>query len=260
MRLTRVLRDASRVASSTKRHSNLPDSYIKRTMEQIEYTNREGPQFTKGKVYKKENFYFGEHRPWTKEFYEENLPGSFHQEVLVEPIKDWSFFKGDVVELLSGPDKGKKGHINYIVEERNWIYVGGLNCKYDLIGKSDKFAGMIMKVSKPLLVTRDVALIDPSDNKPTTVEWRYTEEGERVRVSTRTQRILPIPLMDQETVDYKTKDTYKEQPKDTVEEHLTQVTFQPTLATFQMHLMKSVGITEEKVPKKSFWYYLEERV
>ena len=29
--------------------------------------------------------------------------------------------------------------------------------------------------------------------KPTTAEWRYTEKGERVRVSTRTGRIVPLP-------------------------------------------------------------------
>lgn len=29
--------------------------------------------------------------------------------------------------------------------------------------------------------------------KPTDVEWRYTEEGERVRVSLRSGRILPVP-------------------------------------------------------------------
>lgn len=30
--------------------------------------------------------------------------------------------------------------------------------------------------------------------KPTEVEWRYTEEGERVRVSLRSGRIIPLPL------------------------------------------------------------------
>lgn len=30
--------------------------------------------------------------------------------------------------------------------------------------------------------------------KPTNIEWRYTEEGERVRVSLRTGRIIPKPV------------------------------------------------------------------
>lgn len=30
--------------------------------------------------------------------------------------------------------------------------------------------------------------------KPTDIDWRYTEEGERVRVSVRTGRIIPKPV------------------------------------------------------------------
>lgn len=30
--------------------------------------------------------------------------------------------------------------------------------------------------------------------KPTEIQWRYTEEGERVRVSVRTGRIIPKPV------------------------------------------------------------------
>lgn len=32
--------------------------------------------------------------------------------------------------------------------------------------------------------------------KPTEVEWKYTEEGERVRVSVRTGRIIPKPIVE----------------------------------------------------------------
>jgi large subunit ribosomal protein L24 len=41
------------------------------------------------------------------------------------------------------------------------------------------------------------------------IEWRYTESGEKVRVSVRTGRIIPIPKAAEETRDYKTKATYK---------------------------------------------------
>jgi len=45
--------------------------------------------------------------------------------------------------------------------------------------------------------------------KSTAIEWRYTEAGEKVRVSVRTGRIIPIPKAAEETYDYKTKATYK---------------------------------------------------
>jgi len=44
--------------------------------------------------------------------------------------------------------------------------------------------------------------------KPTEVEWRYTEEGEKVRVSLRTGRIIPIPMAAEETYAYKTREAY----------------------------------------------------
>lgn len=56
---------------------------------------------------------------------------------------------------------------------------------------------------------------------PLQAEWRYTEEGEKVRVSTRTGRIIPIPKMAEETPDYKTKATYAEQDKDTTADLVT---------------------------------------
>ena len=46
-----------------------------------------------GKVIEREKFYFGEHRPWTQEFHQENEPGYMKPDVAVEPIRDWSFFK-----------------------------------------------------------------------------------------------------------------------------------------------------------------------
>jgi len=41
------------------------------------------------------------------------------------------------------------------------------------------------------------------------VEFRFTETGDRVRVSLRTGKIIPIPTLANETYDYKTPRTYK---------------------------------------------------
>ncbi len=45
--------------------------------------------------------------------------------------------------------------------------------------------------------------------KPCTIEWRYTAEGELVRVSTRSGRIIPKSPAWEETYDYAKKSTYK---------------------------------------------------
>ena len=40
---------------------------------------------------------YGEHRPWTGEFKRANQACDRPQRIFVEPIKDWSIFKGDRV-------------------------------------------------------------------------------------------------------------------------------------------------------------------
>lgn len=99
-----------------------------------------------------------------------------------------------------------------------------------------------------------VKLVDPVDEKATDVEWRYTESGERVRVSVRTGRIIPIPLTAYETIDYKSRATYVDKAKDTSATELEKITFVPKLATFEMDIMEQHGIQDDRVPHRTFWY------
>ncbi|CAN7943108.1 unnamed protein product, partial [Ixodes hexagonus] len=201
MRLTHILRCVSRLP---KDYANLPESYVKRSMEQVEWRTPRAPQYQR-KVIQRTRFHYNMSRPWTEEFKQANMPGVKRRQIYVEPIV-WTVFRGDRVEVLVGKDKGKQGIVNYVVKERNWVTVEGLNCYYRHVRNSGQL--QVTKVEAPLLVTTQVALLDPTDNKPTQVEWRYTEEGKKVRVSARTGRILPIPLMAEETIDYKSKQTY----------------------------------------------------
>lgn len=156
--------------------------------------------------------------------------------------------------IFVGKDKGKQGIVKQIIQERNWITVEGLNCELKQLGEDKGFSGVYVQSEKPLLVTNEVRLVDPSDLVGTSIEWRFTEDGERVRVSTRTGRIIPIPASMEETIDYKTKRTYKEQPKDTTADAASEITFEPKLCTFEMDIMEKMGIKEDRIPPKSFWY------
>lgn len=64
---------------------------------------------------------------------------------------------------MTGPDKGKHGIVIQIIQERNWVIVEGLNTKMVPMGKTKDFPGIIILEEKPLLVTTEVALVDPSD-------------------------------------------------------------------------------------------------
>lgn len=254
MRLSDIL--FSRIGKWSKQYSNLPDRYIKRAMEQVYWRNPKGIQYKANAVLQRKKFSFNVQRPWTTQFRNENMAGSLARKVFVEPVKEWSVFRGDRVEVLIGKDKGKQGIVKQIFQERNWVIVEGLNCKLTHTGESMKkgFEGVYIQEEQPLLVTNEISLVNPSDLSSTPVEWRYTEEGERVRVGTRTGRIIPIPASVEETMDYKSKATYKEQPKDTPADAVTEVTFQPKLRTFEMDVMEEMGIKEDRVPHKSYWY------
>jgi len=249
MRLIRYLASASKIP---KCYSNFPESYVKRTKAQVEWRTPKLPQYRQVAIEKKESeFRYTMNRPWTKEFEQQNDPGSTPRPVKVQPV-DWAFFKGDRVQVLVGKDTGKQGIVNYIVKERNWVTVEGLNCHRKTL-KMNKTKQIVLSEA-PLLVTTQVALVDPTDEKPTKVEWRFLENGERVRISLRSGRVIPIPVMAEETIDFKTRGTYVDKPKDTSAEELTKITFIPKLSTFEMDIMDEMGIKEERVPHRTYWY------
>ncbi|KRT78314.1 hypothetical protein AMK59_8190 [Oryctes borbonicus] len=251
MRLTQIL---NVIGKYSKDYSNLPDRYIKRAMEQVYWKNPVGVQYRPDTRTERKTFRFTTNRPWTGQFKQQNRPGLKRKKVFVEPIREWSFFRGDRVEVLIGRDKGKQGIVKQIIQERNWVIVEGLNCHYRTIGREKDYQGMVILSEAPLLVTNQVALVDPSDFKSTPIEWRFTEDGQKVRVSTRTGRIIPIPASADETIDYKSKATYVEQPKDTTSDDAIEITFSPTLQTFEMSIMESMGIKDDRVPPRSYWY------
>ncbi|XP_017878215.1 probable 39S ribosomal protein L24, mitochondrial [Ceratina calcarata] len=252
MRLTITL---FRMGEWSKKYANLPDRYIKRVTEKIYWKPPPGkPNYLPRTIEANKKLYWSIHRPWTTSFQAENFIVKRRQSIPVEPIKNWSFFRGDRVELLFGPDKGKQGIVKDIIQERNWIIVQGLNTKLIKQGKTKDFPGLCMLVEQPLLVTTQVLLVDPFDLKGTPIEWRWTEDGEHVRVSTRTNRIIPMPVSSVETIDYKTPDVYVEQPKDTTADDVKEITFRPELKTFEMDIMEKMDIKEDRVPKKYYWY------
>lgn len=60
--------------------------------------------------------------------------------------------------------------------------------------------------------------------------------------------------MNEETRDYKSQTTYVSKDKDTDSKVATAITFEAKLSTFEMDIMKSMGIEEEREPGKSYWY------
>lgn len=251
MRLTSFLAASRRLPES---YHNMPQRFIERHNTFIAKRAPRLPQYVQKIFRYRTNAYFDEWRPWQDEFKRLNQEGSRMREIFVEPKREWSYFRGDRVEVLKGPDKGKQGIINYIVKERNWVFVQGLNIRREFTNKENNSMGNIVCKEDPYLIDIEVKLVDPADLQPTEFEWRYDDEGTRVRVSTRTERIIPIPEAAYETIDYVEKSAYVEQPKDTPAKLVNEVTFRPQCKTFEMDICDQMGIRDDRVPYPMYWY------
>lgn len=251
MRLTRILAAGRRLPEN---YHNMPERYVKRNTTFLLKRAPILPQYVQKIFRYKKGAYYDQWRPWEQEFQRLNQYGIKNPLIFVEPIKDWPYFRGDRVEVLRGPDKGKQGIINYIVRERNWVFVQGLNISRTLMEPNKSNLGTIYCRENPYLVNHDVKLVDPSDLLPTDIEWRYDDDGNRVRVSKRTERIIPIPKAANETIDYVEKSAYREQIKDTPAAEVNKVTFVPQSKTFEMDICDEHNIRDDRIPYPMYWY------
>ena len=96
----------------------------------------------------------------------------------------------DVVLVTSGKDKGKTGKVLRTQPSRRRVFVEGLNIvKRHSRPRSVKDtqrgdSGGILEKEGPIHVS-NVMLVDPTDNKPTRVGVRLTDDGKRQRYAKR---------------------------------------------------------------------------
>lgn len=85
----------------------------------------------------------------------------------------------DVVVILSGDDKGKRGKVLRVLRDDGKVVVQGVNLVYRHTkpGKRNQQGGRLSK-EMPVAVS-NVALLDPSTGAPTRVGVRYTADGSK---------------------------------------------------------------------------------
>jgi len=83
----------------------------------------------------------------------------------------------DVVVILSGDDKGKRGKVVRVVRDTNKVVVEGVNLVYRHMkpSKRNQQGGRLSK-EMPVAVS-NVALVDPKTGGATRVGIRYTADG-----------------------------------------------------------------------------------
>ncbi|CAN8069467.1 unnamed protein product [Agarophyton chilense] len=128
---------------------------------------------------------------------------------VTNPIKRWRILRGDFVEVISGPEKGKRGRVIEVVRASNRVVVEGVG----LVNKKAPVAGGYLKTFRtesPVYVSR-VAVVCPQTDLPTRVTFAFMEDGTKVRVSKRSGTIIPRP----EILRQRRKPHPEDSPKDT---------------------------------------------
>ena len=96
--------------------------------------------------------------------------------------------KDDLVQVISGKDKGAKGKVIQAYPQQNRVLVEGVNRIKKHVANSynerGAESGGIVTQEAPIHVS-NVAIVD-SEGNPTRVGYRFDENGKKVRISRRT--------------------------------------------------------------------------
>jgi len=87
--------------------------------------------------------------------------------------------KGDIVQVMCGDDKGKRGRVLEVLPDKGKVVVEGINRVYKHLRKSQRNPqGGRLSKEMPVDVS-NVQLIDPQSNQPTRVGVRYLDDGRK---------------------------------------------------------------------------------
>jgi large subunit ribosomal protein L24 len=107
----------------------------------------------------------------------------------------WNILRGDKVQVIgTHPERGKQGIVQKVLRDKDRVIVEGVNLGQRHI-KADKNRGIPGKVimKERTIHYSNVSLVDPSLGVPTRIYKKFLESGEKVRVSKKSNTIIPRP-------------------------------------------------------------------
>ena len=92
--------------------------------------------------------------------------------------------RGDTVVVISGKEKGKRGEVERVIPAKERIVVSGVNVRTRHARPSQQNQEGMYTFEAPIHVS-NVMLVDPDSGEPTRIGYRFTDSGEKIRVSKR---------------------------------------------------------------------------
>jgi large subunit ribosomal protein L24 len=92
--------------------------------------------------------------------------------------------KNDLVEIIAGKDKGKRGKVLQVIREKNRLIVQGVNFikRHTRPNPQRNIKGGIAEREAPVHVS-NVMLVDPENDKLTRIGVKVLADGRKVRVA-----------------------------------------------------------------------------
>ena len=97
--------------------------------------------------------------------------------------------KGDRVVVVTGKDKGKTGEVLRVLPTDNRAIVQGVNIVKKHTKPGGNSAGGIVEKEASMHIS-NLAHIDPKENKPSRVGWKFLEDGRKVRFAKRSGEVI----------------------------------------------------------------------
>ncbi|MDO8666545.1 MAG: 50S ribosomal protein L24 [Gemmatimonadales bacterium] len=99
--------------------------------------------------------------------------------------------KGDLVQVISGDDKGKRGKVLRALPKKGRVVVEGVNiAKRHRKARQQGEESAIVSFPAPMAVSK-VMLIDPKLDRPTRVRRRVDQDGTVERIAVRSGEPIP---------------------------------------------------------------------
>ncbi|KAL9657514.1 hypothetical protein ABK040_016779 [Willaertia magna] len=118
---------------------------------------------------------------------------SLHEKALkANLIKSFKIFRGDLVQIMTGKDAGKRGVVKKVLRDKNRLVVDGCNLVKKNVKRSEERAGYSIMKEAPVHYS-NVKLICPETGEPTRTAWRFLEDGSKVRMAKKSNAIIPKP-------------------------------------------------------------------
>ena len=100
--------------------------------------------------------------------------------------------QNDLIEVVAGAEKGKRGQVVRVVPETDQVIVQGLNLRYKHVRRSQKHQqGGRVRREMPIHIS-NVAIYNALEGKGDRIGYKRLEDGRKVRIYRSTGEVIDV--------------------------------------------------------------------